>query len=86
MPEQTKKQKYYYSEFADATKKHWTCAPFGGWTDPMGPLTCRYAVFLRMSDTLYIPEYTVERETRVILDQMDAEMQQKAKEESEQQP
>jgi hypothetical protein len=69
------KQRYYFRDFATGTL-HYTCAPFGGWTEPSGELKCRYAWFLLRSENLYIPEYLLTPETKTLLEAKVLEAQQ----------
>ncbi len=54
--------RYYYKDFA-TNEVHYTNGKFTGWSKPTGLLNVRYAGFTRKSDTLWIPEYLLSKET-----------------------
>jgi len=60
--------KYFYRDFG-TSKPRWTQGKFGGWTPPTGLLNIKYAIFVRRSDTLLVPEYCLAHETKQALQQ-----------------
>ena len=54
--------RYTYKDFATGQNR-FTCGKFKGFTNPTGPLNCRYAIFQRKASSLFVPEYCLTKET-----------------------
>lgn len=65
---------YTYKDFATGQTRL-TRGKFKGFTNPTGPLNCRYAIFQRKASSLFVPEYCLTKETRALINQNKAELE-----------
>ena len=62
--------KYTYRDFiAGKHRWRWTRGKFVGWTESIctGLFPVKYAMFDRKSDTLFIPEYLLSKESKAMI-------------------